>query len=58
MTNKYYIYNWQQAYFYMKNGVMPLERPGVNKSSGKVYFIFGAEETKEVYSKWCNNIKQ
>ena len=52
------IFNWQQAYFYMKNGVMPLERPGVNKSSGKVYFIFGAEETKEVYSKWCNNIKQ
>ncbi|MDZ5038209.1 hypothetical protein GNF78_13355 [Clostridium perfringens] len=55
MTNKYYIYNWQQAYFYMQNGVIPLERPGVNKSSGKVYFVFGAEETKEVYDKWCSN---
>ncbi|UBK64727.1 hypothetical protein [Clostridium perfringens] len=55
MDKKYYIYNWQQAYFYMQNGVMPLERPAVNKVTGKIYFVFGSEETKEVYDKWCRN---
>lgn len=52
-NKKYYIYNWEQAYFYMKNGIMPLERPGVHPN-GNVYFVFSDEDTKEVYNKWCN----
>ncbi|MGG7210378.1 hypothetical protein [Clostridium baratii] len=51
---KYYIYNWRQAYFYMKNGVMPIERPGVHPN-GSVYFVFSGKDTEKVYDKWCKN---
>lgn len=55
MIKKYYIYNLKQAYFYIANGVEPIGTPGINKRTGKVYFVFGAEETKEVYDTWCRN---
>lgn len=47
-----YIYNWEQAYFYMENGVMPVERPGVHPTTGNIYFVFDNDSTKEVYVKW------
>lgn len=54
---RYFIYNWRQAYFYMENGVMPLERPGVHPTTGNVYFVFDGDATKVVYDKWCKNNK-
>lgn len=57
MCKKRYIYNWQQSYFYMENGVMPIERPGINPTTEKIYFVFNNEETKEVYDKWVNRNK-
>ncbi len=52
---KRYIYNWQQAYFYMKNGIMPIERPQVHFKTGNIFFVFDNDETKEIYDKWCEN---
>lgn len=48
-----YIYNLDQAYFYIQNGVIPISVPKINPSTGKVYFTFGDVETREVYSRWC-----
>ncbi|MCD3254365.1 hypothetical protein [Clostridium botulinum] len=55
MNNKRYIYNWQQAYFYMENGVMPIERPQKHFETGNIFFVFDNEETQKVYDKWCEN---
>ncbi|NMM65539.1 hypothetical protein HBE96_23460 [Clostridium sp. P21] len=51
---KRYIYNLQQAYFYIQNGVLPLDPPAINHNTNKVYFTFNNEKTKEVYKLWCD----
>lgn len=55
MKNKelIYIYDWKQAYFYMENGLMPLERPGINFNTKTVYFVFKREDTKPLFDRWC-----
>ena len=52
---KRYIYNWEQAYFYMKNGVMPIERPQIHFETGNIFFVFNDESTIHVYKKWIND---
>lgn len=52
---KIYIYNYQQAYFYMcKHGVEPIERPGTHPSTGNIYFVFDREATNKAYLEWIN----
>jgi len=55
-SNFVYIYNPQQASFYISNGVSPLDT-GVNIKTGKVWYKFGYYETLEVYSRWCTRNK-
>lgn len=52
-----YIYDWKQAYFYMENGLMPIDRPGINPKTNSVYFIFNRTETKPLFDKWCTRNK-
>lgn len=51
---KRYIYNLNQAYFYIENGIRPIEQPQVHYKTRHIYFIFSHEETKELYKIWCN----
>ena len=51
------IFNWQQAYFYMENGVMPKERPQIHKKTGKIFFVFNDTETQQLYDKWCTRVR-
>ena len=51
--NKRMIFNWQQAYFYMENGVMPIERPQIHKTTNKIFFVFDDVDTQKLYDKWC-----
>lgn len=54
---KYYIYNMRQANFYMQHGAKCL---GVGKHSvtDKVYHIFGADDTEEVYVEWVKQCEE
>lgn len=54
---KRYIYNWEQAYFYMSHGIMPIERPQVHFKTGNIFFVFDNKTTEKVYSLWCLNHK-
>jgi|GEM_PF-1980805 len=46
-----YIYNPQQAYFYIEHKVRPLS-VGVHKKTNAVYFVFDREKTRPLYTKW------
>ena len=48
-----YIYNMEQAYFYIEKGVKPLGKPEVNPKTNKIFFKFNFDDTKEVYDLWC-----
>ena len=55
---KMYIYNYEQAYFYMVEcGIKPLERPGINPNTNTIYFVFEKEEPRRAWDKWCNRNK-
>lgn len=59
MSNKKYIYNWQQANFYIQEGCRVLEI-GKHRQTKKIFYVFDWESTKEAYEKWvtkCNNLK-
>lgn len=48
------IYNKDQAYYYIENGIKPIYT-GVNKyKADMVYFKFNMDDTQEIYKKWCN----
>lgn len=57
-NDKKYIYNYKQAYFYIQNGVLPIEQPQIHKKTHKIFFVFSTKETEEVYSKWCDRMKK
>jgi len=53
---KIYIYNWEQAYFYMVEGhIRPIERPQVHFSTGKIFFVFDDKETENIYARWLKH---
>ena len=52
-----YIYNKRQAFFYIKNGINPINS-GVNKRTLKQYFIFSRSGTRKVYDLWCKQCEQ
>ena len=52
-----YIYNIQQAKFFIKYGVVCIDT-GINPSTGKVYWAFGYDECQDAYREWNNNKKE
>jgi hypothetical protein len=53
MNKEYkYIYNSEQANFYMQHNIMTLGT-GINPKTNMVWYKFSTEETQEVYYKWC-----
>lgn len=54
MSDKKYVYDLKQAYFYIQHGVLPIEEPQVHCKTKRVFFVFGYNDTKEVYSKWLD----
>lgn len=53
MSGKKYIYNWEQANFFMEEGVRCLGT-GKHKQTGKVFYIFDYYECQPAYEKWNN----
>ena len=47
-----YIYNENQAFFYIENKLRPLEI-GVNPNTNKRWYKFKRELTKPLFDKWC-----
>lgn len=47
-----YIYNLEQAYFYIREGLTPLYPPKENPNSKMVYFTFDKGESNPIYTKW------
>lgn len=48
-----YIYNLEQAYYYIKHDVKPVfidRHPTTNKT----YFQFRKGDTRDIYQKWCD----
>lgn len=55
-----YIYNVEQANFYLNNGVIPVEM-GVNDKTGRVYFKYTKHDSQPIYDKWlkiCESIRK
>ena len=50
-----YIYNENQAFFYIENGLRPLET-GVNPKTNKTWYKFKRDLTKELFDKWCKRV--
>ena len=48
---KVYIYNPLQAQFYMNNGSVCLNT-GIHKRTHKTFWVFGFEDTEEIYVQW------
>ena len=60
MTNnndKVYIYDLERAYFYIENGIRPLEVPREHYTTKRVCFCFSKKETNNLYNKWLNRYK-
>ena len=56
MVDYIYIYNLEQAYFYIREGVKPVYIDK-NDKTGNIYFQFIREETRTPYDKWLKNSK-
>lgn len=50
-SNKVYIYNTEQARFYISNGVNPIDL-GVNKITKKPYYVFDYYGSAEIWDMW------
>jgi peptidoglycan/xylan/chitin deacetylase (PgdA/CDA1 family) len=50
--NLVYIYNLEQAYFYIREGLTPLYPPRENPNSKMVCFTFDKKESNPIYTKW------
>lgn len=48
-----YLYNIQQASFYMENGCKPVDT-GINPNTKKIWYKFYKDETTEAYNLWMN----
>lgn len=52
-----YIYNLEQAYFYIREGLTPLYPPKENKNTRMIYFCFDKGDSNSVYTKWLERGK-
>ena len=57
-TNLIYIYNLEQAYFYIREGLTPLYPPSINPNSKMVYFVFNKQESNPIYTVWLSKTKK
>jgi hypothetical protein len=57
MRKRRYVYNWEQSYFYMQHGIMPIERPQIHFKTGNIFFVFDYIDTKRVHDLWCTREK-
>ena len=55
--NLIYIYNLEQAYFYIREGLTPLYPPKENSNSKMVYFVFNKHDSNPLYTKWLSKAK-
>lgn len=55
--NEVYIYNFKQAYFYIRHGIDPVA-VGYNSIKKKFYFHFKRDETQEAYDLWCKKCEE
>lgn len=53
MNNKKYIYNYELANFFIKEGCKILET-GLNKNQSRIYWLFDYNEIQPAYEKWNN----
>lgn len=53
-----YIYNLEQAYFYIRQGLTPLYPPKRNSNSKMVYFVFDKKQSNPIYTKWLHKAKK
>ena len=51
MSGKKYIYNWEQANFYIEEGCKVLGT-GKHHTTGKIFYVFDWKETQHAYEKW------
>jgi len=51
-----YLYNPEQASFYMENGVMA-KSTGVHPTTKRIWYKFGFSETSDVYDRWCKRVR-
>jgi len=47
-----YIYNREQASYYMSQGIMA-KATGVHPKTKRIWYMFGFNETSKVYDQWC-----
>ena len=57
-NNLIYIYNLEQAYFYIRKGLTPLSPPKENPNSKMVYFVFDKGESNPIYTEWLSKAKK
>lgn len=57
-NNLIYIYNLEQAYFYIRKGLTPLYPPKENPNSKMIYFVFDKDESNPIYTKWLSKAKK
>ena len=58
INDKVYIYNLEQAYFYIRKGLTPLCPPKENPNSKMVYFTFDKINSNPIYSEWLEKAKK
>lgn len=50
--DKVYIFDLEKAYFYIEQGVRPIEPPKEHYRTHKICFCFRKSETEELYKNW------
>lgn len=53
MSGKKFIYNVEQANFYMQQGVV-CKGTELHHTTGKVFFIFNWDDTQEAFKLWMD----
>lgn len=51
MSNKKYIYNPEQANYYMEQGCFCIGT-GIHSQTNKIFWLFRWDETQEAYQNW------
>jgi len=49
------LYNLEQVYKYIQNGVLPLLPPKENEKTKHIGFTFSKKQTNFLYTKWLNH---
>nr|DAY47846.1 MAG TPA: hypothetical protein [Caudoviricetes sp.] len=53
MSNKRFIYNVQQARYFIQLGGIVIDT-GVHAKTNKPFWVFDFDETRELMKMWCN----